>query len=66
VSPHDGLKRTFVRGGQHTNQGAMKAIVVHEPGGPEVLQIEERPIPEPRAGWVLIQVKAFGLNRSEL
>ncbi len=28
--------------------------------------IRERPIPEPETGWVLIAVKAFGLNRSEL
>jgi NADPH:quinone reductase-like Zn-dependent oxidoreductase len=44
----------------------MKAIRVHRPGGPEVLEIEEIPRPEPRAGWVRIQVRAFGLNRSEL
>ena len=46
--------------------GSMKAAVVHQPGGPEVLKIESHPIPRPRAGEVLIQVKAFGLNRSEL
>jgi NADPH:quinone reductase-like Zn-dependent oxidoreductase len=45
---------------------AMQAVVVHEPGGPEVLQLEERPTPEARAGWVLVGVRAFGLNRSEL
>ena len=44
----------------------MKAIRVHRPGGPEVLQIEELPKPEPRTGWVRIRVRAFGLNRSEL
>lgn len=44
----------------------MKAAVIHEAGGPEVLKIEERPIPKPENGWVLIRVKAFGLNRSEL
>ncbi len=44
----------------------MTAAVVHEPGGPEVLKIERRPVPEPRDGDVLIRVKAFGLNRSEL
>ena len=37
-----------------------------EPGGPEVLRVEERPVPEPRPGWVLVRVRAFGLNRSEL
>ena len=44
----------------------MKAAVIHEPGGPEVIKIESRPVPIPKAGEVLIRVKAFGLNRSEL
>ena len=44
----------------------MKAAVIHEAGGPEVLKIENRPVPQPEVGHVLIQVKAFGLNRSEL
>jgi NADPH:quinone reductase-like Zn-dependent oxidoreductase len=44
----------------------MKAVVIHQPGPPEVLQIEERPIPVPQCGEVLIRVKAFGVNRSEV
>lgn len=44
----------------------MKAVVIRKPGAPEVLAIEELPVPQPAAGWVLIRVKAFGLNRSEL
>lgn len=44
----------------------MKAAVIYKPGGPEVLQLESRPIPTPGAGQVLLRVKAFGLNRSEL
>ena len=44
----------------------MKAAVLYAPGGPEALQLESRPVPEPKAGEVLIRVKAFGLNRSEL
>lgn len=44
----------------------MQAVVVREPGPPEVLKVEEIPIPEPKEGWVLIRVKAFGLNRSEM
>lgn len=44
----------------------MKAAVIRRSGGPEVLEIEERPVPVPRCGEVLIRVKAFGLNRSEL
>ena len=44
----------------------MKAVVIRKPGAPEVLAIEELPVPQPAPGWVLIRVKAFGLNRSEL
>ena len=44
----------------------MKAAVIYEPGGPEVLKIESRPIPTPDSGEVLIRIKAFGLNRSEM
>jgi NADPH:quinone reductase-like Zn-dependent oxidoreductase len=44
----------------------MKAAVIHEAGGPDVLKIESLPIPTPQNGEVLIRVKAFGLNRSEL
>nr|WP_294942746.1 zinc-binding alcohol dehydrogenase family protein [uncultured Mucilaginibacter sp.] len=44
----------------------MKAIIINQPGGPENFVLEERPIPDPGDGQVLIKVKAFGLNRSEL
>ena len=44
----------------------MRAAVIYEPGGAEVLKLEERPVPTPQPGWVLIKVEAFGLNRSEL
>jgi NADPH:quinone reductase-like Zn-dependent oxidoreductase len=44
----------------------MKAVVIHEAGGDEVLKLEQRPLPTPQNGQVLIRVKAFGLNRSEM
>ncbi|HEY1165963.1 MAG TPA: zinc-binding alcohol dehydrogenase family protein [Chitinophaga sp.] len=44
----------------------MKAAVLYEPGGAENFVLEERSIPAPADGQVLIKVKAFGLNRSEL
>src|SRR5437588_242504 len=44
----------------------MRAIVLDAPGPPDALTIRELPVPTPAAGWVLIEVKAFGLNRSEL
>jgi NADPH:quinone reductase len=44
----------------------MKAIQIHETGGPEVLQLAEVPIPEPGAGQVLIRVEAVGVNFIEI
>jgi len=44
----------------------MRAVVVERPGGPEVLEVREVPIPQVAAGEVRIRVRAFGLNRSEL
>jgi NADPH2:quinone reductase len=43
----------------------MRAIVIKQYGGPDVLSIEERPDPNPRPGHVLIEVKAFGVNHAE-
>ncbi|MDQ8738600.1 NADP-dependent oxidoreductase [Paenibacillus sp. LHD-38] len=40
----------------------MKAIRLHEFGGPEVLRYEEAPIPELKPGEVLIRVHAVGIN----
>ena len=40
----------------------MKAIVVHEFGGPEVLKLEEIPTPRPVAGQVLVRIHAAGVN----
>jgi NADPH:quinone reductase-like Zn-dependent oxidoreductase len=44
----------------------MKAVVLHHTGTPDVLKVSEVPLPLVKPGWVLIKVKAFGLNRSEL
>lgn len=44
----------------------MRAVVLEGPGPAESLSIREIPRPRPRPGWVLIRVRAFGLNRSEL
>src|ERR1700759_2065283 len=40
----------------------MKAIRIHEFGGPEVLQLEDAPIPEPSEDEVLIKVYASSVN----
>jgi len=44
----------------------MKAAIIYKAGGPENIVLEVKTIPIPPQGWVLIKVKAFGLNRSEL
>lgn len=44
----------------------MRAVVLYKTGTPDVLNVSEVPIPSVKPGWVLIKVKAFGLNRSEL
>ncbi|MET4052439.1 NADPH2:quinone reductase [Frigoribacterium sp. PvP054] len=44
----------------------MRAIVLDGPGAPDVLEIRDVPRPGATAGQVLIEVRAFGLNRSEL
>ena len=41
---------------------SMRAIVQHEFGGPEVLEVESRPVPEPVATEVRVRVEAAGVN----
>jgi NADPH:quinone reductase-like Zn-dependent oxidoreductase len=43
-----------------------KIVRFHKAGGPEVLQVEELPIPEPSVGEVRLRVKVIGLNRAEV
>src|ERR1700720_2919609 len=45
-----------------TNPPTMKAVVVHEYGGPEVLKYEDAPRPEPKENEVLVRVIAAGVN----
>ncbi|MBU9789172.1 zinc-binding dehydrogenase [Lentilactobacillus sp. G22-6] len=44
----------------------MKAIVLRKPGEPDVLSYEDVPTPTVKAGWTLVKVKGFGVNRSEI
>ncbi|MGI4816288.1 MAG: NAD(P)H-quinone oxidoreductase [Janthinobacterium lividum] len=44
----------------------MKAIEISQYGGPEVLQLTQRPEPTPKAGEVLIRVAAAGVNRPDV
>jgi NADPH:quinone reductase-like Zn-dependent oxidoreductase len=43
-----------------------KVVRFHKIGGPEVLQLDELPIPEPAPHEVRLRVKAIGLNRAEV
>ncbi len=45
---------------------AMIAIVPSEPGGPDVLQPVERPVPRPGSGEILIRMAGAGLNGADL
>ncbi|RTI61437.1 NADPH:quinone reductase, partial [Thermus scotoductus] len=40
----------------------MKAVRVHQTGGPEVLALEDLPTPEPGPGEVLVKLLAIGVN----
>lgn len=40
----------------------MKAVRVHNYGGPEVLTLEEIPVPEPKAGEARVKIEAIGVN----
>jgi NADPH:quinone reductase-like Zn-dependent oxidoreductase len=44
----------------------MRAAVITKHGGPEVLQVQQRPDPQPGPGQVLIEVKAAGINFADL
>lgn len=44
----------------------MRAVVLDAPGPPEALRVRNVPVPTAPPGWVLIKVRAFGVNRSEL
>ncbi len=43
----------------------MPAIAIREPGGPDVLELVERPVPRPGAGEVLVRVSHAGVNRPD-
>ena len=49
-----------------TNHPNLKAVVITKPGAPEVLQLQDRIVPEPAPGEVLVKVFAAGVNRPDV
>ena len=45
---------------------SMKAIVIRAPGGPEMLVEQDRPMPVPGPGEILVRVDAAGVNRPDV
>ena len=43
----------------------MRAVEITEPGGPDVLKVTERPMPEPAQGQVVIKIAYAGVNRPD-
>src|ERR1041384_8098690 len=44
----------------------MRAVVITKPGGPEVLEVHDRPTPIPKPSEILVRVQASALNRADL
>jgi NADPH:quinone reductase len=44
----------------------MKAVIITRPGGPEVLEVQQRPTPEPGLGQIRVRVRASALNRADI
>lgn len=51
---------------QMTVPKSMRAVQIRRPGGPEVLELTERPVPAPKANEILIKVNAAGVNRPDV
>ncbi|MCA0929856.1 NAD(P)H-quinone oxidoreductase [Ruegeria profundi] len=43
----------------------MRAVEITKPGGPEVLQVTDRPVPEPKNGQVILKIAYAGVNRPD-
>jgi hypothetical protein len=66
IKPRRNSNAKDLDSGIRPKEQSMKAIVAEKAGTPDVLTLKEIAKPDAKAGWVLIKVKAFGLNRAEL
>jgi NADPH2:quinone reductase len=44
----------------------VKALIITQPGAPDVLRVQQRPVPQPKSDEVLIKVMAAGVNRPDI
>src|SRR2546423_7091259 len=44
----------------------MKAVIITRPGGMEVLELQDRPVPQPATGEIRVRVRASALNRADI
>ena len=44
----------------------MKAVIITRPGGPEVLELQDRPTPQPGIGQIRVRVRASAVNRADI
>lgn len=51
---------------ERRGDGKMKAVRVHAHGGPEVLRYEETPTPKPASNEALVELKAIGVNYTDI
>jgi D-arabinose 1-dehydrogenase-like Zn-dependent alcohol dehydrogenase len=51
---------------RHVLPATMMCVEIRTPGGPEALVPTQRPVPQPKAGELLIKVAASGVNRPDL
>ena len=56
---------TSAEGGEFVIPKTMKAVVLTEPAQAENVRPRDVPVPQIRPGWVLVRIRAFGLNHSE-
>src|SRR5215212_8111432 len=49
-----------------TIPSTMRAVEIAKPGGPEELKPVQRPVPQPKAGEILVKVAAAGVNRPDV
>src|SRR3954451_10863100 len=57
---------TWETGTSAGDAGPMRAVVHREPGGPEVLELVELPVPEPGPGEVRVRVAFSGVNPTDV